>query len=210
MNYEIILASGSPRRRELLQGAGLRFTVRVSEAEEKYSASEPSDIVKELSKIKAGAVAEEILRESEGLVFTKPCLILGADTVVSADGKILGKPADAEEAARMIRMIQGREHEVFTGVCLIALCPGEDGKPGLRTSEIRNFSEGTKVHVVPMTEREIRDYVACGESLDKAGAYAIQGEFGKYIDRFEGDYENVIGLPIKRVLSEIRSMTEEE
>ena len=198
---KLILASQSPRRKELLEKCGIPFE------------TEPADIDETLSA--EGTLEEQIRilsrRKAEAVLKLHPeAVVLGSDTIVAVNGEILGKPADAEEAARMIRMIQGREHEVFTGVCLIALCPGEDGKPGLRTAEIRNFSEGTKVHVVPMTEREIRDYVACGESLDKAGAYAIQGEFGKYIDRFEGDYENVIGLPVKRVLSEIRSMTEEE
>ncbi len=208
MNYKLILASGSPRRRELLSEAGLEFTVRVSEAEEIYHASKPAEIVQELSEIKALAVAREILKESAEIISPEPCIILGADTVVSADGRILGKPADPEEAAEMIRAIQGRAHEVYTGVCLILLLPCGREEPGLRTSEIRGFSEGTCVHVVPLSEQEIQNYVACGESLDKAGAYAIQGEFGKYIDRFEGDYENVIGLPVKRVLKELCDMAE--
>ncbi len=198
---KLILASGSPRRRELLQKAGVSFTVMASDAEERYHASCPSGIVRELSEIKARAVLSK-LPEDSGL----PVIVIGADTVVSVDGKILGKPADEEEALGMIQSIAGRSHEVYTGVTLIEA--GASMKPdGIRTI---SFSECTRVHVVPMTEEEIRAYVACGESLDKAGAYAIQGAFGKYIDRFEGDYENVIGLPVARLLEELGKISGED
>lgn len=214
MKTEIILASGSPRRRELLNRAGISFTVRASRAEEDFTGSGPAEMVEELSKRKAKAVAEEILLEqgtdASAAEAGRSFIVLGADTVVSVDGRILGKPADEEEACEMIRSIGGRAHEVYTGVCLIRIGAEGPGKKGLRILELRNFSECTQVHVVPMSEREIRDYVACGESMDKAGAYAIQGAFGQYIDRFEGDYENVIGLPLQRVLSALSEMTKED
>ena len=214
MELKLILASGSPRRRELLNRAGVSFTVRVSAAEENYTAEEPSEIVRELSRKKAEAVAEEILNERAACPESEDsqaaCIVLGADTVVAVGGRILGKPADDREAREMIRSIEGRAHQVYTGVHMIRIAPEASGCVRLSDCETRNFSECTLVHVVPLTAQEIRDYVACGESLDKAGAYAIQGAFGKYIDRFEGDYENVIGLPVTRVLRELRSLSEEE
>ena len=198
MNPKVILASGSPRRRELLQKAGLSFTVAVSSAEENASSEIPGEMVRELAQVKAEAV-RDMLEDQGGGEY----IVIGADTVVSVDGKVLGKPKDPEEAAAMIRLIEGRYHEVYTGVCLIRTSADEEKRCE------KSFSECTKVHVLPMTEEEVLNYVSCGESMDKAGAYAIQGQFGKYIDRFEGDYENVIGLPVRRVLEEIRALADE-
>ena len=221
MNYQLILASGSPRRRELLKKAGFDFWVVVSDAEESYTEEEPAGIVRELAALKAEAVAAEpelwaSPEKEECGVFPaskdEGVIVLGADTVVSADGQILGKPKDEEEAKAMIRSIQGRAHEVHTGVCLIRMEQKESGACKEQVSACWNrtaktvFSVCTKVHVVPMTEDEISAYVSCGESMDKAGAYAIQGEFGKYIDFFDGDYENVIGLPAERVKEELQKL----
>ena len=201
---KLILASGSPRRRELLEAAGIPFSVEVSEAEEVYTEKLPAGIVTELSAVKASAVAalHQGKEAREGL------LILGADTVVAADGEILGKPRTEEEAREMIRKISGRTHFVYTGVCLLRLEPDEEGK--LKETGRKNFPVGTEVFVVPLTEAEISAYVAEGESMDKAGAYAIQGGFGKYIDHIEGDYENVIGLPVKAVIEAIGTLSGEE
>ena len=185
---EIILASGSPRRRELLTREGIPFRVIVSHADEHISETNPGKYVETLAKRKAESVAENIKEDA---------VVLGADTIVCVDREILGKPEDEEEAKAMIRKIQGRAHEVVTGVALIR-------KSGAETEE-RVFSCTTYVHVRPMTEEEVEAYIAVGESMDKAGAYAIQGSFGAHIDRFEGDYDNVIGLPVtavKEVLKE--------
>ena len=204
-SVQIILASGSPRRRELLEKAGLRFRIVVSAADEHYTKKDPAGIVEELSRIKAEVVERELFGDGSFSAEAPEdeTVIIGADTVVSVDGRILGKPKDRADAFRMIRRIQGRSHEVYTGVCLI-----RTGKE--RASRLLNFSECTKVHVVPMSEAEIHAYIDCGESMDKAGAYAIQGQFGKYIDRFDGDYENVIGLPVQAVLDGLEEIMKED
>jgi len=198
---KLILASGSPRRRELLTSAGLRFTIEVSEAEEVYTETEPAKIVAQLAAVKAEAAA----KNHERTVDTdSPVLILGADTVVAVDHEILGKPGDIEEAHAMIRKLGGRTHFVYTGVCLIRLEPSGEGE--LIETGRRNYAVGSEVFVKPLTEEMVRSYVAEGESMDKAGAYAIQGGFGKYIERIEGDYENIIGLPVKAVLESIKEL----
>ncbi len=179
---ELILASGSPRRRELLTREGIPFRVLVSDAEEKSAETRPDRLVQVLAERKAAKVAELV---------TEDAVILGADTVVSVDGEILGKPASEAEAEEMIRRIRGRAHEVYTGVSMIR-------KMGA-VQLISVFSVGTKVHVKAMTDEEVRSYVALGESYDKAGAYAIQGAFGSYIASYEGDRDNVIGLPVTKV-----------
>ena len=184
---KMILASASPRRRELLTQAGFSYEVNVSDADEIITEKEPDKIVKELALVKACAVAAS---ETEAL-------IIGADTIVTVDGKILGKPRDAEEAFSMLSMLQGRTHQVYTGVALITK------EEGLQKSHV--FSEKTDVHMYPMTEQEIREYIATGEPLDKAGAYGIQGRAAVYIRKIEGDYNNVVGLPISRLYQELKS-----
>ena len=184
---KMILASASPRRRELLTQAGFSFEVKVSDADEIITEKEPDKIVKELALVKACAVAAS---ETEAL-------IIGADTIVTVDGKILGKPRDAEEAFSMLSMLQGRTHQVYTGVALITK------EEGLQKSHV--FSEKTDVHMYPMTEQEIREYIATGEPLDKAGAYGIQGRAAVYIRKIEGDYNNVVGLPISWLYQELKS-----
>ena len=181
----IILASGSPRRKELLTQIGIPFKIVKAEGEEVINTTVPEEAVKELSRQKA----REVATRTDGDV------VIGADTVVAADHQILGKPKDAEDAVRMIRMLQGRSHQVLTGVTVIL-------RDGARKKEIC-FAETTHVHVYPMTEEQIRDYVASGEPMDKAGAYGIQGLFAAYVSGIEGDYNNVVGLPVGRLYQEV-------
>lgn len=197
----IILASASPRRRELLEQIGLSFEVMTSHVEEKISSSEPDRVVEELSRGKAKAVAEEPVRDREADA-EGALLVIGADTVVAVDGAILGKPADAEDAFRMLERLQGREHEVYTGVTLLYRAAG--------ASEwtVRSFHERTCVHFYPMTEAEISEYVDTGDPLDKAGAYGIQGFCARYVRGIEGDYNNVVGLPVGRLYQEIKELSE--
>lgn len=188
MQYRVILASGSPRRKELLEQMGVSFEIVTSQCEEVITSTNPEDVVKELSRMKAEDVAKHI---------QVPAIILGADTVVAHNGRILGKPKDKEDAVQMISSFAGQEHYVYTGVCIII--KEEDG-----SEEIISFAEGTKVVVYPMTEQEILDYVASGECNDKAGSYAIQGLFAPYIKEIEGDYYNIVGFPIARIYQSLK------
>lgn len=189
MKKKIILASGSPRRRELLAQIGMEFEICVSNAEEIYTGTVPVEIVKELALVKASNVAKE--RDSRDEI------VIGADTIVVLDDKILGKPADKEDAFRMLSALQGRAHEVYTGVAVLNY--NSEGK-----AETILHAEETRVFVHAMTEEEILSYVASGEPMDKAGAYGIQGRFAAYIDRIEGDYFNVVGLPLARLYHFLR------
>lgn len=179
MEEKIILASGSPRRREILEQAGISFEVVPSAVEEDVCEIEPAKTVEQLSMRKAIDVAGRQ---------TEDCIVVGADTVVVLEGRILGKPVNEEAAVQMIRSIQGRFHSVYTGVTLLHKRNGE--------IETQVFHEKTEVEVVPMEEDEIKNYVAMGESMDKAGAYGIQGAFAAYIKGIKGDYYNVVGFPI--------------
>ena len=194
MGKKIILGSASPRRRELLAQIGVEFEIRVSDKEEIYHSERPEDIVCELAMMKAENVASELSEEER-----QDSVVIGADTVVVLDGKILGKPADAEDAVRMLSSLQGRSHEVYTGVAVTAFS-------GNVETQRENYAIETKVYVNPMTEQEIRDYAATGEPLDKAGGYGIQGRFAACIDRIEGDYYNVVGLPVSRVYRTLKEM----
>lgn len=201
----IILASASPRRRELLEQIGLPFEIIVSHAGEQLSCAPPDRLVEELSCRKAEAVAEELSR-GEGLSgHQEELLVIGADTVVSLDGCILGKPGDSGEAFGMLARLQGREHEVYTGVTLLYgnKAAGQD-----RVWSPKSFHERTRVDFYPMTEAEIREYVETGDPLDKAGAYGIQGFCARYIRGIEGDYNNVVGLPVGRLYQEIKELSE--
>lgn len=202
---EIILASGSPRRRELLEQIGIPFQIKKSNAEEKITGTVPAEIVKELSAQKAADVAETV---EEGIV-------LGADTIVCLNGKIMGKPGDRAEAKEMLRALQGRTHSVYTGVTFIRKDRQDkadtETSTGRRAGErMRSFAVETRVRVHEMTEEEIEDYLDTGDAFDKAGSYGIQGPFAAYIDGIEGDYYNVVGLPVSAVYREWKSLLAEE
>ena len=184
----LILASQSPRRQELLTRAGFEFVVRVADVDESVHPHEnPEDYVQRLAQEKATAVdcgPDEI--------------VLGADTVVVMKGEIFGKPRDAEDASRMLHELQGRKHEVLTGVCLRSA-----------RKSCRDYAS-TEVWVLPMNDADIRDYVNTGEPLDKAGAYAIQGLASKFIERIHGPYSYVVGLPVALVWRMLRSFDKED
>lgn len=208
---KIILGSGSPRRKELLSKYGINYEVLTSECDESIHGFSPEDTVKQLALRKANAVASQLMQDANGSI-KEEMIIIGADTLVACDDEILGKPHDREDAKRMIRMIAGRRHQVYTGVALIKLIPDgnnrtikeqldSDNKDNL--NRLILFAEKTDVIVKAMTAEEIALYVNSGECDDKAGAYAIQGIFAKYIEGFDGDYNNVVGLPADRVLLEL-------
>ena len=207
---EYILASGSPRRKELLARAGLKYRVLVSDADEDYPEGlKPEEIVKLLAGRKGHAVAEMLKKDpAEAAEFSKTdgcasvqnniikhICVISADTIVVLDDKILGKPADRKESEAMIRALQGREHHVWTGVQVLYLSAGD------RSIEQEIcFADCTAVHVVPMDDAAVKAYVDGGEGDDKAGAYAIQGDFAKYISGYDGDFDNVVGLPVTHLM----------
>ena len=195
MSRKVILGSASPRRRELLAQIGARFEVRTSGREEVYHSTVPEEIVRELAIMKAENVAED-LADEQGRT-PEDTIVIGADTIVVLDGKILGKPKDEKDAADMIGALQGRSHEVYTGVAILDYdAQGE--------KNVSVHAVGTKVYVNPMDEAEISAYIDTGEPMDKAGAYGIQGRFAAYIDRIEGDYYNVVGLPVSYVYQALK------
>lgn len=188
----IYLASSSPRRKELLRQVGLSFKVVPSTVEEKITKEKPDEVVEELSYQKAVDVCGKLLAEGK-----EDFVVIGADTVVSAWGKILGKPADKEDAAGMLKELQGGSHQVYTGVTIA--WKNRDISPMYAT-----FSECTDVTMYPMTQEEIQRYVDSREPMDKAGAYAIQGLCAAYIQGICGDYNNVVGLPVGRLYQELK------
>ena len=243
-----ILASASPRRVEILSHLGFEFSVEPSEAEDKlkkdFNKLPPKEKVEELSFIKAADVAESLIltKETEG---GDAYIVIGSDTVVAVDNEILEKPRDREDARRMIELIQGRSHDVYTGVTLIYIpkevlenrgvkegnkylelfkilenqMNEEDNKEEatelgnvirglLRENKliVRTFSEKTEVSVYPMNEAEVEGYISTLEPYDKAGAYAIQGRFSAYIEKINGDYSTVVGLPAGRLYHEIKEV----
>ncbi len=182
-NPKLILASASPRRSELLRNAGVEFTVAPAHIPEIRQPGElPAAFVQRMAREKAEAVAEQFPSQ----------FVLGADTEVIVDGEVLGKPANAEDAARMLRMLSGRMHVVTTGVALI----------GKGVEDTR--SETTEVTFAELTENEIRDYIASREPMDKAGAYGIQGIASRWVQRLDGCYFNVVGLPVPLVYRMLR------
>lgn len=178
----IILASASPRRKEILELADLKFDVMPSDAQEITTKTAPNEVVMELASLKA----KDIYKKSE-----KQSMIVGADTVVAYQGQILGKPTDEADAKRMLTMLSGQTHEVYTGVCII-----EDGKT-------KTFYEETKVTFYEISDEQIDHYIKTGEPMDKAGSYGIQGKAAVFIKGIEGDYYNVVGFPIARFFQEI-------
>jgi septum formation protein len=185
---KLILASSSPRRAELLRNAGISFSVLTSAIDETPVPGElPSDMVLRLANAKAELVAARAVG---------PAIIIAADTTVTLDGKILGKPCSSDDARRMLEQLSGRTHSVLTGVSLIRL-------PDAAHLE---FVESTLVHFQPLTSEEISAYLSTGEPFDKAGAYAIQGRAARYIPRVEGCYFNVVGLPLARLVSALHNL----
>jgi len=179
----IVLASSSPRRQELLKNAGIEFVVRPANIPELRKENEPPLVF-----------AARMAAEKARVVWTgtRTGHVLGADTIVVVDELVLGKPENPEDAARMLRQLSGRKHQVITGVCLI----------GNEFEDVR--SETTAVHFSALSDTDIRDYIGTGEPMDKAGAYAIQGAAARWISKIEGDYSNVVGLPVTLVLKMLR------
>ena len=211
-NVRLVLASASPRRRELLSQIGLEFTVIPSTKEENAKTTEAGALVQELSRQKAvdiweqlsggqgqnpDADQEQIAEETQEPNLNgkrqPELLVIGADTVVCCEGKILGKPHSREAAAEMLTALQGRSHEVYTGVTLYS------------QSETVTFFESTQVEFYPMTEVEISEYIDSKEPMDKAGAYGIQGLGARFVKGIRGDYNNVVGLPVGRLYQELKS-----
>lgn len=182
---ELILASSSPRRSALLKQIGLKFRILCCPVDETVPAGlEPAELVELLAERKASAVARIV----------KKGLVIGADTVVVCRGEILGKPSGLKDAARMLRCLQGTDHEVYTGVALV---DAESGRS-------RKGHEKTRVYFRPLDEDEINRYTATGEPMDKAGAYAVQGLASIFITGLEGCYFNVVGLPLALLADMLR------
>ena len=185
---KLILASASPRRKELLGKIGMEFDLIPAKGEEIITQTLPWEVVKELSFQKAKEIAD---------LQTEDCIVIGSDTIVAKGKKIMGKPKDEEDAFAMLSEIAGDVHQVYTGVTLI------------RTGSVPKtitFAEKTDVFLYPMAEKEIRAYIETGDCMDKAGAYGIQGDFAIHVKGIEGDYYNVVGLPIGKVYQELKQM----
>ena len=206
--FTVVLASGSPRRRELLEQAGVAFTVRtpvtpVDETLEPDLAANPEEAAKKLAERKAGAVVQEVLAED----FTGMLIVIGADTMVVLDGKIFGKPRSLSDAKHILRELSGRTHEVITAVSvwMISAPAAEDISLGFRT-----FADVSRVTFRDLTDEEIADYLKKGESFDKAGAYAIQGEGAVLVDHYDGALDTIIGLPADRLIKEFPDLLQAE
>lgn len=200
---KIILASQSPRRRELLTQAGFLYTVEPSQIEERITEHQPSKVVMELAEQKAEDIYRRQMAKTQDASETlgsrnTPILVIGADTIVAYQNRILGKPHSETEAFEMLKLLQGNTHQVYTGVALV--WNEADGK------HKHVFYEKTEVICYPMTEQEISDYIRTGDCMDKAGAYGIQTQFGVYIRELHGDYNNVVGLPIARLYQEMKKI----
>lgn len=193
-----ILASASPRRKELLKKTGISFETIPSSIEEKITKTVPSDIVMELAAQKAQAVFRALQPPSPDCTDAEDLTVIGADTIVVYRGEILGKPAHKSEAYDMLSMLSDRTHQVYTGVSLIVRKCG-------RTS-VNTFYEKTDVTFYPVHKDDLHAYVESGDSLDKAGAYGIQGDFAIHVKEIRGDYNNVVGLPIGRLYQELQKL----
>jgi septum formation protein len=188
---KLVLASGSPRRKELLEQVGAAFTVCPAAGEEQLQTTNPQAAVLNLS-------AQKTMEIAKKLEYEENIAILGADTIVAFDNEILQKPQNKEAAAAMLERLNGNTHTVYTGVTIMVKKAGKQ--------ELHQFFEETKVTIYPMTTSEISTYTATGEPMDKAGAYGIQGCFAIYIKKIDGDYNNVVGLPIARIYQEMRNL----
>lgn len=187
---KIILASASPRRKELLAKAGMSFTVIPAAGEEKRTSEDPGEAVQQLARDKAEWVAQSLAECEEGT------LVIGSDTIVVFENRILGKPKDRRDAAETLEKLQGNTHQVYTGVTVL------ERKAGKWVEH--TFFESTDVTFYPVSREEIQDYIATGEPMDKAGSYGIQGLFGIYVKGICGDYNNVVGLPVARLFHEMK------
>ena len=198
----LILASASPRRQELLRNAGIQFSVQAADIDETpLTAESPRECAERLARAKAVAIANKCPQD----------FVLGADTIVVVDGAILGKPRDARHATHMLQLLSGRAHTVITGVCLVSptvshvLRAANLKEPkACDHSAVAVSSESTLVTMCELSENEICDYVATREPMDKAGAYAIQGMASRWIPRIQGDYSNVVGLPVAMVYAMLK------
>lgn len=202
---DIVLASSSPRRRELLEREGVSFVVQSADVDESLEPDllrQPEEAVKKLAERKAGAVVQQVLGNPD---YVGAAAIIGADTVVVLGDKIYGKPADEEDAHRILRELSGRTHEVITGVSvwLVSAPPSKEVSLGFRT-----FTETSRVTFKALSDEAIAEYVAGGEPMDKAGAYGIQGDGGALVDRIDGDFDNIVGLPVSRLLEEFSEIFE--
>lgn len=186
---KIVLASKSPRRHEILEMSGIEHEVITSECEEDIEAESPSELVMQLSARKAGAVSE-LLKDSKA-----EAVVIGSDTIVYFEGKVLGKPADESEAFRMLSALSGNTHSVFTGVTLMDTASGKE----------ETFFEETKVTFYEVEEEEIRAYIETGDPMDKAGSYGVQGRGAFLVKRIEGDYFTVVGLPVAHLIRVLRT-----
>ncbi|MBR2403206.1 MAG: septum formation protein Maf [Lachnospiraceae bacterium] len=191
-NKKIILASASPRRRELLTQAGYEFEIQVSHKEETYTSETPDEIVKELALLKAKDIAEH--NDAKNMI------VIGADTVVAHKGAILGKPKSKDDAYELIKGFQGDKHQVYTGVAILDY--DIDGK-----ETIVNHAVKTDVYVNPMTDEEIWNYIQSDNVMDKAGSYGIQSGFAVHIEKIEGDYFNVVGLPVSYIYQMLNKLS---
>ena len=187
---KIILASASPRRKALLAKAGISFTVIPAAGEEKRTSEDPGEAVQQLARDKAEWVAQSLAECEEGT------LVIGSDTIVVFENRILGKPKDRRDAAETLEKLQGNTHQVYTGVTVL------ERKAGKWVEH--TFFESTDVTFYPVSREEIQDYIATGEPMDKAGSYGIQGLFGIYVKGICGDYNNVVGLPVARLFHEMK------
>ncbi len=194
--YRIILASESPRRKEIMNQMGISFESVPSHVNEDIKESDPTKMVEALASLKAGEVAGRFGDEQENLI------IIGADTIVYHNGQVLGKPKDRDDAIRMLKGLSGDIHDVYTGVSII-IRRNKFDKANTNEDEKIVFNVRTRISVKPLSEEEIEDYVNSGEPFDKAGAYAIQSAFGIYIKEIHGDYYNVVGFPIAKIYEEL-------
>ena len=202
--FEVVLASGSPRRRELLEQAGVKFIVHTPEAPVDESlepdlAANPEEAAKKLAERKAGAVVQEVLAGN----YTGMLIVIGADTMVVLDGKIFGKPRSLSDAKHMLRQLSGRTHEVITAVSvwMISAPATDDISLGFRT-----FADISHVTFRDLTDEEIAAYVAMGESRGRAGSYGIEGAGVILVESIQGDYSNIVGLPVAETLRRLRAM----
>ena len=210
---EIILASGSPRRRELLEREGVSFTVLSADVDESLEPDllrQPEEAAKKLAERKAGAIVQQVLGDPE---YVGAAAIIGADTVVTANGKIYGKPVDEDDACRILGELSGRPHQVITGVSVWMMLLNEteeNGGDGNVSIGFRTFTETSEVTFKELTEEDINAYVATGETIDKAGAYGIQGKGAVLVEGYEGDYNNIVGLPVDKLLENFPDLLRRE